>query len=90
MQTHQVTFNVSLKAELESDGSETRANATLVMDVDSLTGKICGIAWPTITELNSIRSKEDRLGCVAQYSIAQVQKAYDYHQLGNYKLPGKQ
>lgn len=77
MQYHQVTFNVSLEATLESDGSETRVNTTLVMDVDSITGKIGRIVWPTITELNSTRSREDRLGSVTQYSIAQVQKAYD-------------
>lgn len=89
MSYHQVTFNVSAKATLASDDSETRVNLTLVMEVDSLTGKIGCITWPTITELNSVRSTEDRLGSFSQYSISSVQKAYDSHRLGDYMLPGK-
>lgn len=78
MKTHQVNFKVNLKGQLAKDGSEVRVFTSIILEVNSTTDRISSIIWPTLSEINSIRSKEDKLGQLqSHYTISTVQKAYD-------------
>jgi hypothetical protein len=68
-------FKLYLKGYLQSNGNEVKVLVTLQPEVSN--GKLQQVIWPNLSDINSTRSKEEKLGQLTFGTISQVQKAYD-------------